>query len=568
MSLELVKTQLKKFLSTEKNEVICIKGKWGVGKTYLWGKAFKESHLENRIKYPFYSYVSLFGVDSINDVKVSIFENTLTRDDFLRQPDIDTFDKRLKEQIGKSNKIRSLIKVFENATRRKGIIDSLSHVGFLGVKNQIVCFDDFERSGKNLQPSDMLGMISILKENHNCKVVIIINDEELTNENEKNFHTHLEKVCDISLTVEPTSKDILEIAFDESVRFAEYISEKCDKLGVSNIRIIKKINELCDEVIEYINSPVTELNKKCIETIALGVCSVFSPKYFPPIKFIKSHNSLNWYINDRNKTEQEGIKEKTNEDIWMEMLDNYGYSSTEELDIDIFDGISKGYFNKSKLINSAKKIEPQLAANSSDNSYSIAWQQLHYGSLSTDDDSILRNILTSTQENLKILSFNQLNSSVRILREFGFEHEADILISDYIELNKHKPLDFWNVHNHVVDGTSDVDDDLMNVMVARYNNFQDSRSASDIVGVVGKGNYSEEDYLFLSKLEPEEMKSIILSLDSSTLGDFLSEIIKFNMKGSSNANKAYAVAKSALTSIAKMSPLRAMRLKKYGIYLK
>lgn len=150
MSLELVKTQLKKFLSNEKNEVICIKGKWGVGKSYLWGKAFKESHLENSIKYPFYSYVSLFGVDSINDVKVSIFENTLTRDDFLRQPDIDTFDKRLKEQIGKSNKIRSLIKVFENATRRKGIVDSLSHIGFLGVKNQIVCFDDFERSGKNL----------------------------------------------------------------------------------------------------------------------------------------------------------------------------------------------------------------------------------------------------------------------------------------------------------------------------------------------------------------------------------------------------------------------------------
>ena len=43
----------------------------------------------------------------------------------------------------------------------------------------IICMDDLERRGKNLSPKDVMGLISHLKEQKKCKVVLILNDEKL-----------------------------------------------------------------------------------------------------------------------------------------------------------------------------------------------------------------------------------------------------------------------------------------------------------------------------------------------------------------------------------------------------
>jgi Cdc6-like AAA superfamily ATPase len=38
MSINVIKSQIEKFLATDTPEVIAIKGAWGVGKTYSWKK--------------------------------------------------------------------------------------------------------------------------------------------------------------------------------------------------------------------------------------------------------------------------------------------------------------------------------------------------------------------------------------------------------------------------------------------------------------------------------------------------------------------------------------------------
>ena len=43
MSVELVKDQVRRFLSTDTPEVLAIKGDWGVGKTYSWDVHSKSS---------------------------------------------------------------------------------------------------------------------------------------------------------------------------------------------------------------------------------------------------------------------------------------------------------------------------------------------------------------------------------------------------------------------------------------------------------------------------------------------------------------------------------------------
>ncbi|EKM5753211.1 hypothetical protein PU234_004082, partial [Cronobacter sakazakii] len=146
MSLELVKKEILSFLKGDSNESLCIRGKWGTGKTHLWKDCFSQSISKKETNYNFYSYVSLFGLENIDSIKSSIFENTLTKEDFLSHPGINTLEKTIGKAIDNSNKIRGKLKFVETLFGKKGVIESLSHIGYMNINKQIICFDDVERA--------------------------------------------------------------------------------------------------------------------------------------------------------------------------------------------------------------------------------------------------------------------------------------------------------------------------------------------------------------------------------------------------------------------------------------
>ncbi len=61
------------FLNHTEKKVLVIKGKWGVGKTFTWGKIVekygKDLCLSN------YSYISLFGLEELKELQSGIFYN-------------------------------------------------------------------------------------------------------------------------------------------------------------------------------------------------------------------------------------------------------------------------------------------------------------------------------------------------------------------------------------------------------------------------------------------------------------------------------------------------------------
>ncbi len=73
MSLQLVQKVLQKFVATAVPEVMCLRGKWGIGKTYAWNKLLQDAIANNQVALPFYSYVSLFGLNSVDELRQSIF---------------------------------------------------------------------------------------------------------------------------------------------------------------------------------------------------------------------------------------------------------------------------------------------------------------------------------------------------------------------------------------------------------------------------------------------------------------------------------------------------------------
>ncbi|WP_294204008.1 hypothetical protein [uncultured Sphingomonas sp.] len=76
MSTALIEAEIKRFLRNDHPEVLCIKGKWGVGKTFAWRKWLAEVGGDGTLKSKNYAYVSLFGLNSLGsgpiDVSVAI----------------------------------------------------------------------------------------------------------------------------------------------------------------------------------------------------------------------------------------------------------------------------------------------------------------------------------------------------------------------------------------------------------------------------------------------------------------------------------------------------------------
>jgi Cdc6-like AAA superfamily ATPase len=193
-STDIVKGEIERFLKSTEPEVLCITGEWGVGKTYTWQTILDRLRRKREVGLSRYSYVSLFGIASLDAFKSTIFENL----EFLVPEGTSGLD---------------WIKSGGNAVLRHGkkvaglAAGTLPYVGnaiggaqpllFSGVRNQIVCIDDLERKGA-ISVKDVFGLISFLREQRGCKVVLLLNQNKLneSEESRKEFDDYFEKVID------------------------------------------------------------------------------------------------------------------------------------------------------------------------------------------------------------------------------------------------------------------------------------------------------------------------------------------------------------------------------------
>src|SRR5262249_56304883 len=74
-SMETTKAEIVRFLRGSEPGVLCVTGEYGVGKTFLWRSVLDDLRKSKGLSLERYSYVSLFGLNSLDDMKSSLFEN-------------------------------------------------------------------------------------------------------------------------------------------------------------------------------------------------------------------------------------------------------------------------------------------------------------------------------------------------------------------------------------------------------------------------------------------------------------------------------------------------------------
>ena len=121
--------------------------------------------------------MSLFGNNSLDDLKYAIFENTIATTGIGIEPSLETLRTNALAVVKRITK--KSLGMFQQLPIVKGHVGGLGPVWYLALSRTMICIDDIERHGKNLELRDVLGLITQLKEQKRCKVCLILNDEAL-----------------------------------------------------------------------------------------------------------------------------------------------------------------------------------------------------------------------------------------------------------------------------------------------------------------------------------------------------------------------------------------------------
>lgn len=259
---------LKRYSATNESAVaIAIDGEWGVGKSYMY-----RSFLEHKIRQELDVtpiYTSVFGKKDENEIIQDLIAQFLTIEN-QKANSIKNIINGTLSLLGKNINVDFLFKMLKKEHMR----------------NTIVCIDDFERLSDKIPIQDVLGLISELKENKGCHIILLCNQSKIGEEQEEDkrlekYKKYREKIIDKTLMYQPTPFEQLELVKDLLKPYKIYSKDLTTKdidillgghsaktafeqLKTTNLREIKKIihcfNEYCEGLKNlYLDNEYTQI---------------------------------------------------------------------------------------------------------------------------------------------------------------------------------------------------------------------------------------------------------------------------------------------------------------------
>ncbi len=329
--------------------------------------------------------------------------------------------------LQKASKVIGYAKIPYVESYLNNVSGGFRHIVSLTIKDTIVCFDDFERKGKGLRAADVLGVISQLKETKECKIVVILNDDALSDEDKPDFEKYFEKVVDAKIEFAPTPKESVEIALQGEGNLQTCLRAACIDLDISNIRVIKKIERLAIQLDDLLAKIDDDVKRNIIRSLCVLAWSSYSRVDAPPIEFLKSKLKQHLY-------HELGLQNDitfTNEEVrWGTILDRYGFTDCDDLDLALIDGIQRGFFDEEKVLQEATKYQENARALRGNASLEEAWKPFH-DSFDNNVDEVITALFDGSMKNVKFVNLRTLDSTVSLLKKLGAPEKAKGLIAHY-----------------------------------------------------------------------------------------------------------------------------------------
>lgn len=556
MSIEIMQEQIGRFLASEAPEVMSIKGAWGVGKTYAWCTYLTAAKNQNKIALGKYSYVSLFGINSLDDLKFSIFENMVDRKSIGRKPTIESF-KTNTEELFKILGQKSL-PLFSKGSTIEHYRRMINSLAFLSLERTIICIDDFERKGRSIEAQDILGLMTQLKEQKKCKIVLILNDESLSENSSVDYVKLREKVIDTELRFAPTAQDCVAIALS-SGRIGTLLSENIIKLKINNIRIIKKIEKLSALLVPLVKKYDDLLLRQALRTLTLLTwCYYNQGSDAPEYSFVLSRTSAFGDLDD-------DLSLSTQQQIWCAVLRQYDNFSVDEFDLQIASLVENGYLNKRCFEEEAAKLNERILAARSENSFQQAWRMFNE-SFDENSQAVVDCLSESFKYNARYITPVNLDGTVRLLRYLGKDKLATKIIDLYIE-KRQADTELFNLESSVLPGQIK-DQEILNKFRIKQESLRAKRSLREICArLLADEPNNDEEELLLSQASVQEYVELFKMLNGPELSQYVDLCLKFSRLGGTTEYQKQISdnVSEALRVIGRENKLNASRVRRFGI---
>ncbi|QIG95512.1 P-loop NTPase fold protein [Bradyrhizobium sp. 6(2017)] len=555
MAIKQFSDELARFLASKDPEVLCITGKWGVGKTFAWNLYLHEAQGKGKVALSKYSYVSLFGQNSLEDVRYALFENSIPSNLVGKKADLSTLQSSIETILGNW---RGAFKFGKYIPKVGDFAEGIGKLGFINVRTQIVCIDDLERAGAGLQTKDILGLVSFLKEQRDSKIVLLMNDEAFAEEAGADFRSQLEKVADTVLRFEPTAIEAAEVGIDSSTIFQEWLKADCIGLGIVNIRVIKRIERFARRLEEELRSVDSRVLQQAIHSAALFIFAKFQPDSAPSLEFIRNFNPYEGLFD-------KSSPEKPQHAGWRALIKQFGFTHVDEFDAVILQGVEQGRFDAVTLKAAAEKREREFKLSDKDRSFSLAWDAYH-DSFENNVDAVLDGMEGAIAKCAQAITPLNLSGTISFLKEMGRGGSTDQLIQQYVDARQ-EGAEFWDLSKSSFRGEIK-DPDVIKAFKRKFDAAAEKPDPDILLERIGtQKGWNPEDVDFLSSLSADDFYKVFKSRRGIDLRRAIYGALMFRDIGNANEKMKTVTktAEEALRRIGNESPINARRVRNYGI---
>ncbi|TEP58409.1 hypothetical protein IPC72_22225 [Pseudomonas aeruginosa] len=525
MSVQQVSSALERFISEQEAKAIVLKGDWGTGKTYLWDSVLKQK--KEKISRRKYSYVSLFGLSNLSDLKRGIFGNVVSSE----TADVSGDFRSLMENVAGVGQaldraFRKGVKVTAEAASIpfvKGLGGVVDAVSFASVSDSLICIDDYERKSPGLSGREILGLISHLVEKKNCSVILILNQGQIAGDAAE-YLQFSEKVFDYEVEFSPTAEEAANIVFNYDDGYERKIIENPLILGISNIRLLKKIKYFSGALKSVLEEYPDAVSNQVINTLTLAVWSIYSSDpdkiSISAIREFGGGGFERFFEEAMEGEDSEVISPKNKS---SNLLRKYGFLSCDELDDAVISLVEKGYLDEVGLRGLAEK-----AAENVRHSEDIQLLQETWGvyrcSFRNNEEELVAGFERAIAACLNKMSVMDLDSICSIYRGLRRVDRLEQVVNSYLEGLREQGV--------VVDRREIFrwprDIYLSEALTAYIDSSRVAKSFGDyIVPYAGTNGLDKDDYLSLSRCEVDDFYNFFVGADSENLHSWISFCLGF-----------------------------------------
>jgi hypothetical protein len=443
-----IQNRLMTFIKEPQPAAIVLRGGWGQGKTYFWHE-FATAHVaEGKVFRPNYAYVSLFGLNSLaelrNALAVKIRPVDQIQDDTfmaLWSKPTEGFWKRAGTIA--SNKGRSAAAIVS------GLGVNFKHVSNVGplylsiaytmVKKAVICLDDIERRGKGLDIKDVLGLIADLVNERNCSVVAILNDKTLDKSDQEIWDDNREKVFTGELRLPATCRQSIGYVYDlknlnEDDRMA---IQAIEQLDIKNVRLIQRIHAAIQQVLPQLSIEILRNTRLAIiRGLTLIVyCHAGQGSGAPPPSMLFDPQFTEDIFGQSKKSDDEKNEKNAEQKEWEEVLRRYRYYIGDKLDEFLNKAVLDGYPDMPRLQEAAHALDLENRKERQSQALTNAWKLFHY-KVGDNSGEVIQAMYRAFMDGIEDLASHNADAPIHLVRRLGDEETADKMMNAWLDLRR------------------------------------------------------------------------------------------------------------------------------------